>query len=1428
MMNGKKRIALIAGAAAVVLCVAILLFSCNGTQAGPVPETTAATTEAAQETTQAATEPAQTTEATTEPTGETTEPTEEATQPTTGGSGSSGGSNPGGTGGFTGGEGATGTGGQSEVKVPEPGTEANPYTRNLADMPASFTTLKIPAKGSLSYLINGAQGNCLTIYDEAAQVTYEGKTYKADSGELVLTIPAQKEAGPVLVTFVNGAQEEKALEVLFQAPAGSEGNPIVIDDLALPVQITAKPGETVYYSVNAAGWTMTIEDAADLEARLGEAALVPDAAGTIQMVFPADSGTGRPGPSVFRLTHKGQTEKTYTLAFQAPLGSLSNPAPLVIGDNEITLAANSPDGYHYFWMAEAEGTLTVSMLSQNWQYMLSNETTGVYGTCHLSDEDPQISAEAIAVAAGDRILLMVNTYTPGEWDTPAGTLQFTAALAQREGTQSNPIRIDDLAAAFPTEIPAGEQLYYTGMFHGTTLEIDNVQGLSLVMEGQTVAANTQGQLRYTFPAADGMGRPQPLVFALHNGSQAVAVCSLSFVYPAGSLQNPAELVMGENTATLSADATDGYQFVWYAKESGEISVTMPQGDWQYMLSNVTANVYGELCCSDDETPVPTGKVAVNKGDQVTLMVNTYTPGAWTTPAGTLTVQAAFQVYLPLGTMDNPEPIPGTTAAAAIAAGAEPYHFVYTATGDGTLTVAVDMEKSCESWSFLAENQTSGIYGTEHTYDEVPPVTEETLEVKTGDLVHITLGTYNPEDPWSNPEGQVAISLTFTPASGEVTEVLKSGRVENSSMPVIATGELDFDGSVTLNIQSVTLAGTGTPADYTLNASRSDTTSNTVSQHSGGETVTVTIPVTAGVSYTWGITETAWQNVDVEYALTYTHADMSHVPAKGTLENPKVLTSIGYVSAELAAGDPDGYHYAYTATADGYVAFSAGEGLALTLTNQTTGRTDSLWKTNREGKDIQAAPCFVSVKKGETVLIHVTARNPGAAASGNLFGTQANGTTTEGQGINLQTDDYMATLLPGETVNFTCRFNGRIVTFYGHGFSVHNRGYHPSTWATMDNTYTDTDGDGVMVLDIYPTGDYCDVTVTNTGDEAATFEIEAVFPLGTKTNPEIIGLGQHTLTSADSNGGWEYAFRPTKSGVVQFTILSHTNGWQYNLDAGVDRFHDDSVVRDSQYITVAQGQDLAIFMGTWSGDSAYRPGGTITFSIEYVENMGTKDSPIPLEGTDYLSTGAIGAGSVQYFALPASAGGQQLSIYDENAYVLAGEKRYDYDQDTWALTVPMLSAAENGSVVVGIGNTSGEARSFGLTLIPPEGSSKDYAKQGPILQDGVAGKLECQIPAGFGSYYWFLPVNSDSGTVTVTMEEAGCTNGWSYQLMTTEYDEMWNPVEILGTAHSSLDGTPVPTDTMAYSGWNGVYLLVRTADGGAGTVAFTVTVTADPE
>ncbi len=126
----------------------------------------------------------------------------------------------------------------------------------------------------------------------------------------------------------------------------------------------------------------------------------------------------------FSVTNSGTESADFQFSFAVPEGTANNRAVLELGDHSINVSA---DGYYAVYNATGEGTLTITMTSDNWQYLVNNVTSYIYGDAQSSkvEEDGSTGSASysVAVNAGDVVEIDLGTA-----DATAGNVSFTLSF----------------------------------------------------------------------------------------------------------------------------------------------------------------------------------------------------------------------------------------------------------------------------------------------------------------------------------------------------------------------------------------------------------------------------------------------------------------------------------------------------------------------------------------------------------------------------------------------------------------------------------------------------------------------------------------------------------------------------------------------------------------------------------------------------------------------------------------------------------------------------------------------------------------------------------------------------------------------------------------------------------------------------------------
>ena len=141
------------------------------------------------------------------------------------------------------------------------------------------------------------------------------------------------------------------------------------------------------------------------------------------------------------------------------------------------------------------------------------------------------------------------------------------------------------------------------------------------------------------------------------------------VPPVGTMDNPAQLVIGKNTANVQAGGS-GYFYTWTATADGKLTIAIDTGvssDWTYCINIPASSVYGDMHFSDDSPVVSSESVSVKSGDKVQIVVSTASYGA-----ATVVLNASFTAG---GGQGGGDVVPGSSKENAIDITNKPYNYI---------------------------------------------------------------------------------------------------------------------------------------------------------------------------------------------------------------------------------------------------------------------------------------------------------------------------------------------------------------------------------------------------------------------------------------------------------------------------------------------------------------------------------------------------------------------------------------------------------------------------------------------------------------------------------------------------------------------------------------------------------------------------------
>ncbi len=284
-----------------------------------------------------------------------------------------------------------------------------------------------------------ADGN-VTINSVKIWAIGTGKCVKVN--ELKVLYAAEQE--PVIGTYENP----------YQLDFGMWGRAIVYLEPGAEAYVQAADANGTI--VTAYGANEDLEDAADgWFVQYGRQSVYPDATANASFEM-------NPFSDIFSVMNTSETEgRTIYFALQeAPASNIGtfesgsdvavenvNGAYVVVGGDYVTVT----DGMEVnnIYVAEQDGTLTFSVYSENWFYVINNLTSGVYGDAQWSDSDPVMDTYEVEVAAGDEVQIIINTYDAmSPWAAPEGAVEWslTFEAAQQGCAHDGLVHMDAVEA----------------------------------------------------------------------------------------------------------------------------------------------------------------------------------------------------------------------------------------------------------------------------------------------------------------------------------------------------------------------------------------------------------------------------------------------------------------------------------------------------------------------------------------------------------------------------------------------------------------------------------------------------------------------------------------------------------------------------------------------------------------------------------------------------------------------------------------------------------------------------------------------------------------------------------------------------------------------------------------------------------------------
>ncbi|MGM9601200.1 MAG: hypothetical protein ACI3W5_06420 [Faecousia sp.] len=974
MKNKKSIIGLVAVLVCLILLIALLLTQCGtgdgdgdkqlehssnvdvtketveSTQ-GSTVETTAEPEPTTVET-ETTPEPPEETEPIPETTVESTEPVPEETQPeqSTGGN-----KNPGGSGGFVGGivdddndSGSTGSDpSETKPEVDPAGTEKNPYTEILTNLPDAFSSVKIPANGTICYNVYQTENTVLTIEDADAYIIYNGITYSADeNGIVIVPLAAGEEDVPVVFQLGNQSAEEEAYAMHFTAPLGSAANPEKLTSLEqITVAIGADDVEGYHYSWTASeNGTLTLtlesinpEDAeCEILLTLGETVvkLSDSADGTVSLELQEDDEV------IIMVSVKPEgteAEAVLSGSFAPGFGSSENPYVQTIldlpGSLETAEIGAGKELYYDIYVGSAIATI---------------ENPNAYVIYGGERYDPDENGVISLTLKPENVRTPVSLIIGNSGEENQSVLLAFAAIP---GSINNPVVIEDVSETI-VHVPEGND---SGYYLRWIAADDGVLSITAAAEPETVTFDVILNCGDTYVwLSDG----SPVSMEVVRGD----VVNIQIaIEPDDNWNFPAAKVTLSGSFTISYGTANNPYSEAVAEIPGSIStVEIPAGEAVYYeLSNISSAlvtiedsdvyvIYNGVTYMPDESGVLTLEVqAGSTRYPVLLQIGN---------SGETAESYTLRFTPTIGSVNNPEVVYSLFKLSTnLAANSGGYYYNWTATEDGAVSFWVDEEHSTMISHDIILSST-GSYNCPALSENENKVVSMT--VKEGDVVTIQV-----TDSGSGSAAHLAVRGAFF--SGEGTEEHPYMTTVTEVPGGLATVEIVNGGQVNYSIYRIgntvlTLKGEDAYVIY-------DGVTYTA------EDGVVTVPIkgvlaSTPVSLIVGNVLTDQEKQDGQEAATEAYLIRIEAPV-GVYGNPEIVEDISSLTTNIKEGNDTGYYYKWTAEEAGTVTFQ--------VTGATEGVAYDICLTSSDSYAIRMlsestdGTVSMDVEAGSVVTINVT-------------------------------------------------------------------------------------------------------------------------------------------------------------------------------------------------------------------------------------------------------------------------------------------------------------------------------------------------------------------------------------------------------------------------------------------------------------------------
>ena len=330
---------------------------------------------------------------------------------------------------------------------------------------------------------------------------------------------------------------------------------------------------------------------------------------------------------------------TYTA--DMTLKELQPAETLALGENAIA------QDLEYVYTAEKDGTVYFSVVEM--LYNGTSVTESVLGSSvQLTVNGTSVSSfnKSYEVKTGDELAVIVKDYS---WDG-SGVVSATVSLSYEGfyehpvGSLGNPVELK--LADCPTQsisIAPGSaawyklESYYDSSSWSTVYPFD---GKYLVVTGENAFVDVEGTV---YNAENGIVKvlmDDETMIQIGNAGSAPAVFGISVEIPEGHVDNPQDLVEGENRVDLPSYGSHHFDF--HAVTDGTVTVTVSGENWKYTFAHYDAN--GEKLSGKDyyakNGDSDTVTLEIRSGEYIVVTVGT--SKGYSQPGGLISVSFHFE------------------------------------------------------------------------------------------------------------------------------------------------------------------------------------------------------------------------------------------------------------------------------------------------------------------------------------------------------------------------------------------------------------------------------------------------------------------------------------------------------------------------------------------------------------------------------------------------------------------------------------------------------------------------------------------------------------------------------------------------------------------------------------------------------------------